>query len=496
MKNLIKISLILLILASAAWPQSDSGLKRNLQNLKRKLDNLERLAVKYRADNVLLLVQKAKLELTGAVYQYNQGNFRKALELYRNAVKDADRAAKLLLIRPLAAAKNEFDRLIQRAERAVQGSEKAEARHMLVRARSFHTKAVRAYNNTQFVQAQEFQRIATYFANKAIILADVEVSGSGRKSDYNEQLENLKRLYKNITSSNTSNPNITRLIEKAFSYFQASKYLFEQGDEQQALFRLQIGERLLYRALDLQQTSSEGRNERLRLNIASLRNYIDGVERTLNDSQKNGGTRMLRKARQFYQSALRDYESGNFVDAQSKISLSQRMATRALQAVSSEPETDLDLIRDKIKEIEQIIKLQRQKLTAENPLVNILHEQAETLLKNAKTAVEGNRGRQAFWMVRFVFRIVNRAEFILKNSGAEQIDNNKLQQDLSRLRQTLLTLEQNDNLNKPIKIQVNFLNNLIQKAEKSINENNLYAAAELVKLAQQHLNFLLKEALN
>jgi len=57
-------------------------------------------------------------------------------------------------------------------------------------------------------------------------------------------------------------------------------------------------------------------------------------------------------------------------------------------------------------------------------------------------------------------------------------------------------LEQNDNLNKPIKIQVNFLNNLIQKAEKSINENNLYAAAELVKLAQQHLNFLLKEALN
>ncbi len=498
MKNLIKIILTLLLLASAAWAQSDSNIsiKRNIQNLKQKLDNLERLAVKYKADNVLVLVQKAKLELAGAVIQYNQRNYRKALELYKNALRDTNLAAKLLLFKPLSTARKDFDRLLQRAERAVQGSEKAEARHLLIRARSFQTKAVRAYQNSQYIQGQEFQRIAVYFANKAIMLAGIELNGNNTQSDYKEQAENLKRLYKNISSSNINNPDITRLIEKAFSYFQASRNFFEQGDEQQAFFRLQIGERLLYRALDLQQNSSEGRKEQLRLNIASLRNYIEGVERTLNESQNSGGSRLLRKAGQFYQSALRDYENGNFMDAQSKISLAQRMATKALQTVSSDAETDIDLIRDKIKEIKQLIKLQQQKLSVERPLVNMLHEQAETLLQRAQTAVENGRDRQAYWMVRFSFRIINRVEFILKNSGAEQIDKNRVMQDLSRLRQTLLTLEQKDNLNNQIKAQVNLLNNLLQRSEKSINEDNLRIASELMHLVQEHLNFLLKEALN
>jgi len=485
---------MLLMPAFAVWAQSGAQIKRNIEQLKHKLENIERLAVKYKADNVLVLVQKAKLELTGAANHYKQGNYRKAIELYRNARRDTNLAAKMLLFKPLSAARKDFDRLIQRAERAAQGSDKTEARHMLIRARTFQTKAVRAYNSSLYLQGQEFQRIAVYFANKAIELAGA--SSDGRRSGYDDQLENLRRLYTNITSSNINNPNITRLADKAFSYFSAAKRFHEQGNDEQALFRLHAAERMLYRALDLQQTSSEGRKEQVRLNIVSLKNYIDGVERTINESQQSSGLVLLRKARRFYRAARRDYDNGNLAAARNKISLAQRMATRALQSMSSEPEADIDLIRDKIREIKHLIQLQKQKPAAQNPPVNILHDKAEKLLNRAETALEKGRGRRAFWMVRLTFRIVNRAEFILKNSSAAAVDKDRLQEDLAQLRKAYQTLERKENLNARIKVQADFLKDLIADAEQFMNQGRLQNAAELVRLAQGHLNYLLKEALD
>ena len=51
MNKLIKIILLMLLPIFAVWAQSGAQIKRNIEQLKHKLENIERLAVKYKADN-------------------------------------------------------------------------------------------------------------------------------------------------------------------------------------------------------------------------------------------------------------------------------------------------------------------------------------------------------------------------------------------------------------------------------------------------------------
>lgn len=504
MKNLIKIILPFLVFASALFAQTDAAMiRKNVRELEYRLLYLHNLAEKYRAQRVLKGIRTARENLEkarDALLSYQQiplpAKLLEAWREFKTAKKLADLAAKALLFKPLAGAKKDFDRLIQRAEVAVHRSENAEARYMLIRARTFQKKSVQAYRTFQLIRGHEYQRIATYFANKALEFSDAEKQNETKQSNYKELSENLNRLYSTILSSANNNPNITRLIENADSYLKLSKKYFEQGDVQQAILRLQIGERLLYRALDLQQSSKDGKKEQLRSNLFSLKNYLDGVERTLRDASNVSGTRILQKARQFSKAAHRDYEMGNYNDAQRKISLAQRMATKAFRYTSTDDEKDAGLIKDRIREVKRILSIQKEKYSGDNTLISELHKQAESLLKNAQNAADKGDMNLASWQIRLTYRIASRIDFLLNNKPEEQVDLKKVKDALDAHRKTLQTLESKNNLSAQIKTQISFLENMLHEAEKNIRIGNLRVALELSHLIDRQLSMVFKEALN
>jgi len=490
----MNISLLFLLLISSGFAQSArENFTKKFQNLEYRLNYIERQAKKYGANNALQLVLKARNELNNSKNAFWQMKFSKARQYYKKALFYTDQAAKRLLFKPLARAKKDFYRLIRRAEALLQSSDNTNARYMLTRARAFQLKAARAYQNFQLVKGQEYQRIATYFANRALDLAGQNNKNREAKSQFIEQLKNLKKLYRTVTTSKISNSEITRLIKKVSSYFQASQKYFNQGDMKQALIRLQIGERLLYRALDLQQASGEGRKEQLRSNLFSLKDYINGIEK---DIPGTSALPLLRKAKQFMRAARRDYEKSHYPDAQSKIALAQRMATKALYSASLAEAGGADLLKERADEIRHIIALQNEKYTTKNKEMAFLHNQAEKLLQLAQNAASVGKYRLAFGELRLAFKIVHQVERMQTASrAAVKIDQQKLQNDLTRLGNDLRMLSLKTTLPMELKPALALLNNLLQRADQNFKQGRFTIARQLTNLLQQQFSALLKQAL-
>ncbi len=502
MKNILKIILPFLIFASALFAQDNAQIiGKNLRNLEYRLQYLQNIAQKYHAgQRVLNGLQAARENLEKAksslIHWYNPGELAEAIKFYKKAKALADLAARALLFKPLARAKKDFDRLMQRAEGALQRTDRAEARYMLIRARAFQKKAEQAYRDFRLIQGQEYQRIATYFATKALELADSAGQSDRNRSNYEELWRNLRILHNTLLSANTNNANIARLLEDADSYLKLAKKFYEKGDLAQAMLRLQIGERLLYRAVDLQQSSGEGQKDQLRSDLFSLKNYLNGVERTLRDAPGNSAGRLLRKARQFARSAQRDFDNGNYREAQRKISLAQRMATKAFRFASADVEKDSGPVTDRIREAQHILSLQKEKINKDDGTAAFLLKQAEVLLENARKAAQEGHTDQAAWQVRLTYRIAGRIDFLLTNKPAAHVDAQRLKKDLQEAGGTLHTLSTKNDLNERVKAQLPFLQKMLAEADRNLRAGHLRLAAELNTLIQKQLRIVLREALN
>ncbi|MCD4693544.1 MAG: hypothetical protein K8R79_11560, partial [Calditrichales bacterium] len=180
MKYLIKISVILLVLISLSSAQDYNDLQTRLQQFDTKLRTIKTLAIKYNNQLALYKIDLAYVEYNIALnrlseyiadpskkYKLVQAAFRLS-----QANKLADQAARLVLFKPAAKAKAELDKLIRKAEILVHQYNNDEARYLLNRARAFQLKAYQAYKSGRFIQSQEYHRIAIYFANKTIELAE------------------------------------------------------------------------------------------------------------------------------------------------------------------------------------------------------------------------------------------------------------------------------------------------------------------------------------
>ena len=496
MNKALKIGTIFLLLTTMVYSQNFSQIKQAIQSLDQRISTLRAAAEKYHIQKALSVLDRAEGELQQCRTLLQSFQIKAAWKHYKTAKHLVDGVVKTILTKPALKLTAEMEKLINRAERVVQNSDKAEGRYLLTRARSFRNKARQAFRNSQFIRGQEFQRIAIYFANKSIEVTTGQSSSDDQTQRYQQLIHTIQTLYHNISSETENNPGLRALLQKAAAALKAARSNYDKGRMQEALLQIQIAERLLYRAADLKQQSGKGQRERLENNMISLQQYIEGIGQTTGLTNSAANRQLLRKARRFLRAARRDLENNRFQKAELKMNLAQRMATKALRIKENKQLFDETEIQNRIAEVGQLIELQQSKTNADqHEIIVVLHQNASSLLISAKKDLEAGRPSPAMKKVRLALHLVNRVEAILSHKKSTVSNKTQLINRLNQLKQSLESSSQN-NRDETITIVIPVLNGLLNRAESALNNNDLSTAWELLDLVQRQLNDVLKSAVH
>ncbi len=496
MKKAFKIVTLILLLATIGYSQNFSQIKQAIQGLDQRISTLRTAAEQYHLQKALSALNRADNELQQCRTLLQSFQIKAAWKHYKIAEKLVDLVVKSILAKPALKITAEMEKLINRAERNVQASDKAEGRYLLTRARSFRNKAQQAFRNSQFIRGQEFQRIAIYFANKAIEVTNGQLFSNNQTQHYQQLINTIQTLYHNLSAESEDIPGLKTLLQKAAASLKAARTNYDKGRMQEALLQIQIAERLLYRAADLNQQSGKGQRERIENNLISLKQYIDGIRQTTDSKSSAANRQLLRKARQFLRGAHRDFENNRFQKAELKINLAQRMATKALRIKENKELFDESEIQNRIAEIEHLIELQKSKTeTTNREVIAALHRNALTLLSSARQDLKTGHPSPAMKKVRFALHLMNRVEAILSHQKSTFANKTQLTQRLNQLKQSVESISLNEQ-DETITIIVPVLNALLKRARAALNSGDLYTAQELLGLIQRQLNDVLKSAVH
>ncbi len=496
MKKALKTVTLFLLVTSVAYSQNFTQIKQAIQQLDRRISTLRTSAEQYGLQNALSTLNHADTELQQCRTLLQSFRIKEAWKHYKTAEKLVDLVVKSILAKPALKLTAEMEKLINRAERNVQISSKAEGRYLLTRARSFRNKAQLAFRNSQFIRGQEFQRIAIYFANKAIEVTSGQGSSENQIQRYQQLINTIQSLYHNLSAETEDIPGFKTLLQKAATALKAARTNYDKGRMKEALLQIQIAERLLYRAADLNQQSGKGQRERIETNLISLEQYIDGIRQTTGTEGSAANRQLLRKARQFLRAARRDFNNNRYQKAELKINLAQRMATKALRIKENKEVFDESEIQNRIAEVKQLIELQKAKVETDNrELVAVLHQNALALVTSAQQDLEAGHPAKAMKKVRLALHLVNRVEAIISHKKSTFANKNQLTERLNQLKQSLENSSRNEQ-DETITIVIPVLKRLLKRAQTALNNGNLSTARELLDLVQRQLNDVLKSAVH
>lgn len=490
-----KIILLILLMFSWASAQFSNGLENKLKQLNNRLIKVERLATKYNNQKAVNIIIKARDNYEKAKEFLKGRKIFRARQKFAESLKLVNLAEKILLFKPAARLSGELDRLLHRAELVVQKSNNTEARYMLTKANAYRQRAHQDYESGRYIRGQEYYRIAVYFANKSINLSRAVQRGANGAADFETQFRNIENFFNDIYQSIQDNSEAKTLLSKARTFLRKSKDFYEKGELQQAFLQLQMGERLLYRAIDLSQNTVSGRKESINANLNSLRLYIDGIEASLVGIDNNRAVNLLNKAKTYYRGAEKDFQQNNFKAAQNKIFLAQRMATSAMQFASPQQDVDQERVSQRIDEIESLLRLQKDNIDFDNnETLRYFHQEAGDLIQGARLALSQGNTMKAFRRLQLAIRLLNRIESLRNNTETEYADKDQLIQWNNRLHALLDRLKEKNN--QQIQTMVPVLEQLQAKVEENLNNNRLAIAGEILNILQNQVNLLLKEAVN
>jgi len=495
MKKIIYIVVTLVLIAQLGFAQQDQkNLQRQLLNLYRKITELRELATRYQDPRALKLVNNALEQYRDALNSLNQNppRYLLARSQFIKAKQLANQAAKLLLFKPALRYLRDLESLIQKAEVALHRSNNEDGRYLLNKSRAFKEEAQRSLNTGQFLRAQEFYKISRFFAERSL-----KVAGGGviAADSFEDQYKNLNSLLFSLGNQTIENPVIRELITKIQESLKKAQRLYENGNAQQAMVQMRITERFLYRAIDLQRSSTGDKNDRLKENLYSLKRYIEAIEDEIDSEKRSSAGKFLEKAKTFYAEAEQSLLANQPQKTRKKILLSQRMATKAMQLTNKTGKERMqDNLDKRMDELDQLLNLQKDKINADTrQSIQIMHQEATQLLIGARGDLAANRVNQAFQKTRLSARLLNRIERVLNKQEISDQNRDQVRSDLDRIGNLLNKIQDNQEIDTAVQSQVEFLVKLLQKAEQLYSNGNINDAAELAHLIQNQVDNLLKE---
>ncbi len=504
MKKVINLIILILTLHTALAAQvMDAGeIERNLRQLDRKVSAAQALARQYDNPRALNLLEKARGELSSAYNFFNQARdarpaerlplLVKARTHFRLAESIVNKVTRLLLLKPAAQIRNELDRLIHRADlKLSQQSYNRESRYFLQKARAFLEKANKDFQNNRFLRGHENLQVARFFAEKALEFARTPDGANGNGGDFESWHKNLRILLNRVAANGNNKGVNAEMYRNAQDFLHKAENSYKRGNGRQALTQLKVAERLIYRLIDMNE-SSRDQERQLRTNLQSLSQYIRSVYNEANEKDTRG-MRWLKKAEQFYRAAQNDFNEKRFKSARKNINLSQRLALKAYQAFTrkeSGPEEE-ERLKRRFDDVKALIALQEQQLGREEEDQRyLLHNQGKVLLQAAqKSWQQGNRVL-ARYQLNLSLRLLNRVERLNGTSGAGP-DRETFNRELEHLRSIMQRFRQSETISAQNRVRLNTLENILSRAQEEADQGHLSAAREVLTVVQNQIRYLL-----
>jgi hypothetical protein len=352
--------------------------------------------------------------------------------------------------------------------------------------------------NGRFKKAQEFYRIAFYFADKSINLT--EKNSGSTESQIAELKSNIDQMFLQIEEMINQNKDnhYNNLVSEARKHYADALQLIENGNLNLARNKLRLIEKLLFRITDQMDQSSYDDENRIQNELYSIKALLDALER---DADENGNARVekfLQQAKILYNEASRAFDFGRLEIAKSKLNLSQRFASKALQFMKSDQFSEMQDIESKINNNNNLLQLQKPQVEVSGNAVLVrMVQEAERLNIRAAELNSQNRIQAAFRNVQLCTRIINKIQRQLDyGTTDDNMQVNEIQEKLNHAKSMLDKLQNNNQLNTENKTDIEKMKEMFNTAMNYFNNKEYELANEYINFVMQQLDKQLKEWTN
>ena len=489
MIRILKMYLLLslLLLTGNSFAQSGEGvadLERQLNRLENKIREAKNLVQSLNNPELNEPVQQAELQYQQArtTFQTRQyircrNHIRLAygylVQLYQYLKSNTD------FIRRY---QDRLDQKIQEAEQLVSQSQNTEAAKLLNKARYYRQKALQMFNGEQPEGIFRNYFIAMYFAENASRLAGGQ---DGRDSqDFNRYIEDSRELLRQVEELAASETNelIRNFIQKATSQLSEVQNLYDQKLYRQAVQRLLLVNRFLYRALDLLDNQPASLGERINSDLQSLDAQISDLqsEVTANTSQE---VRRLYERIIFLTAEAREkFQLQEYHTARQRISLANRLLYQLRRLLNRPVDTPEIQIENQIQTAEIMLNTLQSELLDYPDSQNMLQLLEKTLQK-AKDAYSIDNEKLAWQYLRFFNSLAIKLNQLKTASTGSAATAEIGQESLNRLKTMLDNLPNSWQQDEALQFKYENAGNLYQIAQSAFQQGNYSLCNEMSRLA-------------
>ncbi len=375
-----------------------------------------------------------------------------------------------------------LDQKIQEAEQIVSQSQNPEAAKLLNRARYFRQRSFQLFQSDRPEAMLKNYFIAIFFAESAIRIASgqdlIEIKNLERHFENSRTLLNQVEEIAHVNRNNTAND----LINRSRRELQSAQRHYDQKQNREAYQKIQIVNRLLYRALDLLEINSAAMNERLETELHLLEGKINELQSL---SQKNNAEDMRRIYERliFLTTAARQkYQHQDYTGARQRILLANRLLYQLERRVKSLSPTTQEQVRNQL----QTAEIMLQSLD-ENQFNNPIYLQLLDLLqKNYQKAREEYERENHIKSLHFLKFFNGLALKLDQMKSSEKLQNERIEtveEGLKRLKNLIDNPPESIKEDEILSIKYNYAIKLYEIAQDACEQQNYVACHQISRLA-------------
>lgn len=486
-RNILLLLLIFMAgLFTNNFAQHRGSLEQELNRLKITINRTEAF-INFLPDNdlkktLLINLQKANEEYGKAVEFANSDRPVLARQHIKLAYQYLKEIESLVKNHPVFKIKfrERLDLKIQQAEEIVQASQKPDAMHMLNRAKFFRQKAYMSFRGDQSYNALEYYRLAVFFAEKAIQIADARTDDiqdwRGLLSETEMLLERARQL-----ADNTSNPQLQNMIEKSNREMQEIRTLYSDNQTNTAKRKLQILHRSLYRIIDIAEDIPLQDNDRLSVDIQTLKYTIQELENDLQEINSPAAKQLYRRASNLVRTIEANQRERNLLLARQRVLAANRLILQIYRVIENGS-------IDSPNELQHQIERTRQNLEELQSTDNSVSVAAELLnliktnLNNAEKANSRGNRLQASFHLKMANRLILKFNRLRLLQSTTEMAKTSVESDLQRLEGLLNRIDSSKHADEDFSIRYENARKLYELAGRAFSENDFRLCHELTQM--------------
>lgn len=486
--NMILLTIFILCFGFKGFTQNSGMIEQELNRLKLVLNRtsafVDFLPQSDLKQLMLSDLQKANEEYEKAVGFANNNQINLARVHLRLAYQYLKKIESLIKNHPIFKIKyrERLDSKIQQAEEVVQTTQNPEALHMLNRAKFFRQKAYLSFQSDQSYNALEYYRLAIFFADKAIQVANSKTENMNR--DWQSLLSETEMLIDraNQLVNGSQNFQLQNMIVKANDEIQEIRRLYADKRNNAANNRLLILHRSLYRIIDLGENIPQREDDRLSMDLETLKFTTQSLEADIRNSNSPAVSQLYFRVSNLVNNIENHIKEGKLAVARQKIFVANRLILniyRLIESKSTNSPDELNLQIERTKQNFEEIQSSSTYLSFSSELLHII----KTNLDYAEKAMSENNYIQVSLYLKMANRLILKFNRLRLLQSIDNIEAKSVEADLQRLESLINRISLSQNTDQEFAIKYENSKRLYEIAQNAFLNNDLQLCQELTTMA-------------